>query len=107
MGEIIIFHKLHGITTGMFKQIIKLFLQETPLQNKSRDAEINNGIDIQIQINNYSSELLKKKQTKQGMVMLSKARSARDYLHLLTVWFPIKKIIHTYMIRLYTLWEVN
>lgn len=36
MGEIIkIFHKLHGITTGMFKQMIKLFLYETPLQIKA------------------------------------------------------------------------
>lgn len=29
------------------------------------------------------------------------------YLHLLTVWFPIKKIIHTYMVILYKLQEVN
>lgn len=72
------------IAIGMSKKDDKTLLQKIPLKLKAdilkSKMELTFKFKFKSIINNYSSALLKKKQTKQGMVMLSKASSARDLL---------------------------
>lgn len=66
----------------MSKKDDKTLLLKIPLKLKADILKSKMELTFKFKsiLNNYSSALLKKKQTKQGMVMLSKASSARDLL---------------------------